>query len=107
MGIKYLLILLPILLFSGDAIGQEIQTTQLGSMCQNLYVQCNRDNRRTFRSDDKFCNSNAFEDEALRENCLDKSRWDRERRDTLCERKFRQCWWIYEEEDSFYPFPMR
>ncbi|MEE9573705.1 MAG: hypothetical protein V3W20_11695 [Candidatus Neomarinimicrobiota bacterium] len=104
MGIKYLLILLPILLFSGDAIGQEIVQS---SMCQYRYIQCNQNNQMRLRNDQRWCNSNAFDDTILQQNCLDKAQWDYQRRTMQCERRFQTCWWTYEEEDSFYPFPMR
>ncbi len=101
--IKYLLILLPILLFSGDAIGQEIAQ---GGMCQRGYIQCNQNSRMRVRADQVWCNSNAFDDTFLRQNCLDKIKRDHQQRIRLCEQRFKYCWWNYEEEDSFYPFPM-
>ncbi len=104
MGIKYLLILLPLLMFSGDAIGQEIAQ---GGMCQQGYNQCNQNNRMRLRADQVWCNSNAFNDTFLKQSCLDKTQWDYQRRTRTCEHRFQSCWWNYEEEDSFYPFPMR
>lgn len=98
--IKYLLIILPILLFSGDVQAQ-------GGMCQQGYIQCNQNNRMRLRADQAWCNSNAFNDVFLQQNCLNKTQWDFQRRSRSCEQRFQSCWWNYEEEDSFYPFPMR
>lgn len=97
--LKYLVIVLPILLFSGNAIGQ--------GMCQQGYIQCNQSNQTRLRADQRWCNSNAFNDSFLRQNCVDKAFYDWQRRGMLCERRFQSCWWVYEEEDSFYPFPWR
>ncbi len=98
--IKYLVLLLPLLMFSGDAVAQ-------GGMCQQGYIQCNQNNQSRLRADQQWCNSSAFNDTFLQQNCLDKAFYDWQRRGMLCERQFQSCWWTYEEEDSFYPFPMR
>ena len=98
--IKYLILLIPILLFSGgDAVAQ--------GMCQQSYIQCNQSNQMRFRADQRWCNSDAFNDTYLRQNCIDKAQWDFQRRTRQCEQRFQSCWWTYEEEDSFFPFPMR
>ena len=99
-SIKYLFFLLPLLWVSSPA------EAQLGSMCQGQYVQCEQRNNSRLRSDQNFCRSSAFNNsENLRQNCLDKAFYDYQRRAIRCDSNFRQCWWVYEEEDSFSPFP--